>query len=145
MNAMVIDPSTKSLGWCWIKDGQIHRSGTIVAKGSLVQRLKQIYDAFRIFKDIDFSYVVTERMNYRTHHTVNMAIGVIFLAFVDNSCYVNDEISPNSWKSFHGLKQRDKGLKVRSVFKKRFPKWQAQSDDEIEAILMADYFLRRKK
>ncbi len=145
MNGMVIDPATKSLGWCWIKDGEIYTHGTITAKGLLFKRLWDIFCQLRQFADIKFDYVVTEKMNRMTHYSVNMAIGVIFVAFGDNSKFSSDLITPSEWKAFYGLKIRDKGPKVRKVFKRLFPKEEVKSDDEIEAILMANYLLKSKK
>jgi len=147
MNGLVIDPATKSIGWCWIKDGKIFKSGTIKVEGKIHIRLLKIYKKLkRLFEKIKFDYVITERMNRNTHYTVNFAIGVIFLAFAEMKCkYIVDSISPSAWKRFYGLTVRAKGVIIKNVFRKIFPKMKVKSDDEIEAILMANYLLNSKK
>lgn len=145
MDLLAIDPATKSLGWAWFKDGRLYKHGSLVVKGTLQKRLLQIYEFFsEMSKETKFDYVITERMNFRTHYTVNFAIGVIYIAFT-NAGYVGDDLSPNTWKAYFGLKQRDKGKKIKNVFRKLFKDVKIETDDEIEAILMGLCWLKKER
>lgn len=144
---LFIDPASISLGWALFSNKDLVDSGTIkaISKWKISKRLHYIRKELKKdLGDLDIVEVHIEKMNHRTHYYVIWAVGVIVEVFYKYN--PKDDIVVSSWKSFFKLKQKDKGEKIKEVFKKVFFGYdeEGMSDDEIEACLMGYYFLNKE-
>ena len=145
---LFIDPGTRSLGFSVFVDNVLEDSGTVLATFSkkVPLRLKEIRSELK--KRLDrwyFDEVHIEKLNRKTHYYVIWCVGMLVELF-GYAKLVDDDIAVPSWKSFYGLKQRDKGAKVREKFEEieAFSAVNITSDDQLEAILLGYFYLNKK-
>ena len=145
---MCIDPASISSGWAIAEhDGTLVASGTILAPkaASLPLRMWVIFSStLEVIKKYNPKIVVIEQMSKKTHHAVNMSIGVALAVCGKQGVYADANLVPGQWKAHWGIrvpKGEKKTQYVRDAFSKNYPLLvgTTSSDDEIEAILMVGY------
>ena len=145
---MCIDPASISSGWAIAEhDGTLVASGTILAPkaASLPLRMWVIFsNTLEVIKKYNPKIVVIEQMSKKTHHAVNMSIGVALAVCGKQGVYADANLVPGQWKAHWGIrvpKGEKKTQYVRDAFSKNYPLLvgTTKSDDEIEAILMVGY------
>ena len=145
---MCIDPASVSSGWAVAEqNGTLIASGTILApKGaSLPLRMWLIFSStLEVVKKYNPKIVVIEQMSKKTHHAVNMAIGVALAVCGKQNIYADASLVPGQWKAHWGIKVprgEKKTEYVRAAFARNYPLLvgTTSSDDEVEAILMVGY------
>lgn len=142
MKTMVIDPGSKRAGWSVWNDKCLVASGVAECEtGPIHKRIGSITDQLKgIANAHEPNEIHIERLNRYTHVYCLWSVGALLYAFTYLDT-VDDDISVSSWKSYFGLKQANKGPEVREAYRKHFGSYDGMPDDQIEAVLMAAYYV----
>jgi len=156
---ITVDPASKSLGLCLVKDKKITKSWTVqVASPSMAMRCMNIQKAISKLSIPKLSKVYIEVLNRRCHRRTLWSIGAILAGLgkfctdetkvVDNEAKVlgRSLLVPSRWKKRFKVEayksgDKDKDAKILRAFAKEFPKRKIKSADEAVATFLAQILI----
>lgn len=136
---LFIDPASKSTGWALFKGNQLLKSGTVIVKGNIHERLVALHWRYaHLFQGrtlIDLKECHIEQFGGRPHRYLVFSVGVLISA-IDYAEETTQDVPVSSWQKYTDWKGNR--LTLLDYLDK------VESEDELAAIGMGLWYTEEK-